>query len=258
MNFVVADYARIAPFSPVKYMWFDMSDTNALKKKYDHFATGAALIDVVPPDAIEDIPMPFDDIVLILSVTDTKTNRDVRIVVSVERGAHGLRFNEWSVKHKIPVASLTFRESLHKDPETGFNPDYMDEMTKRGVPTSAVFSQLRKLMGFALPIFACLCYSKPLDGQEVIGYRCTDDNPSNAKRIRKGKRPLFEWTTVNIRAAEPSESLGGTHASPKPHDRRGHQRRYKSGKVVYIRPMTINKHKIPSEGFIHHDYKVVA
>jgi hypothetical protein len=258
MNFTVADFARVAPFSPVKYIWFDLSDIEALRKAYRNFADGRKFTDATTNDLIEDIPMPFDNMALILSVSDERRDKDVRIVMSIEKQDGVLVINEWSTKHKQPVAWLKIHERLHNKPEPGFNPDYLQEMMGKGVPSSAVASQLQKLMHFVLPIFTCLCYSKPENGHEIVGYRCTDDNPSNAKRIRKGKRPLFEWNTVKIRQPEPSVSLGGTHASPKPHDRRGHQRRYKSGKVVYIRSMTINKHKIPQEGFIHHDYKVTA
>ena len=260
MNPVVADFARMAPFSPVKYMWFDLSDTGAIQKKYSSFADGSKFVDKTPNDFIQDVPMPFDDLALILSVTDGKTGKDVRLVVSVERIENSLTINEWSVKYKQPAASLTFHERLNSNPMADFNPQYLNEMMKKGVPSSGVASQLSKIMKFVIPIFVCLCYHKPEDGEPLIGYRCTDDNPSNPKRIKKGKRPLFEWKTVVIKDEEPkpSVSLGGTHASPKPHDRRGHQRRYKSGKVVYVRPHTINKHKIPTEGFIHHDYKVSA
>jgi hypothetical protein len=259
MNFTVADFARIAPFSPVKYIWFDLSDVNALKKKYSTFADGSRFVDKTPNNFIQDIPMPFDNMALILSVLDD-IDREVRIVMSVERTDNNLMINEWSTKYKKPIASLTINERLHNKPTPAFNPDYLQEMMKRGVPSSAVASQLQKLMNYVFPIFACLCYHKPEDGEPLMGYFCTDDNPSNAKRIKKGKRPLFEWTTVTIRDDKgvPTQPQGGTHASPKPHDRRGHQRRLKSGKVIYIRSMTINKHKIPQEGFIHHDYKVTA
>lgn len=50
----------------------------------------------------------------------------------------------------------------------------------------------------------------------------------NSKRAAKGKGPvLFDWHTVTVKPAPAKgESQGGTHASPRLHDRRGHWRKY--------------------------------
>ena len=50
------------------------------------------------------------------------------------------------------------------------------------------------------------------------------------------------------------EAKGGTHASPRQHDRRGHLRRLKSGKNVWVKP-----HKVgdPSKGVVFHDYRIL-
>lgn len=48
-------------------------------------------------------------------------------------------------------------------------------------------------------------------------------DPKNASRKAKGKKPLFTWSTINLDAPRyKSEPKGGTHASPRLHDRRGH------------------------------------
>lgn len=74
-------------------------------------------------------------------------------------------------------------------------------------------------------------------------------------------------TAVNTKPSEKSVSLrslihyvykgerpvgtrrGGTHSSPCEHTRKGHIRRYKSGKVVMIKPMVINKGKGTKRGY---------
>lgn len=78
----------------------------------------------------------------------------------------------------------------------------------------------------------------------------------NAKRRKKGKTQFWEWKTIEIKQTRtlPSAPQGGTHASPKPHERMGHWRAYKSGKRIFIKPHIVNKHKIPEEGYIFHDY----
>lgn len=79
-------------------------------------------------------------------------------------------------------------------------------------------------------------------------------NPKNASRIAKGKKPLFDWTTVEITPVRYKNTpLGGTHASPRQHDRRGFFRTMKSGKRVWVRQTKVGK---ASNGIIFHDYKV--
>ncbi len=79
-------------------------------------------------------------------------------------------------------------------------------------------------------------------------------NPKNAARAAKGKKPLFDWTTVEIKSVSYKNTpLGGTHASPRQHDRRGHFRMYKSGKRVWVAQTKVGK---ASNGVIFHDYKI--
>lgn len=79
---------------------------------------------------------------------------------------------------------------------------------------------------------------------------------TNRRKIAEGKLPTYDWHTVVIQPAKPrSESQGGTHASPRMHDRRGHIRRLKSGKNVWVKA-----HKVgdASKGYVFHDYQVVT
>jgi hypothetical protein len=69
-------------------------------------------------------------------------------------------------------------------------------------------------------------------------------NPSNARRKAKGKRPLFTWTTVNLDAPRYiSEPKGGTHASPRLHDRRGHWVTSKLGKRFWRKDAKVGSAK---------------
>ena len=82
------------------------------------------------------------------------------------------------------------------------------------------------------------------------------DTFTNRRKMQQGKAPTFDWTTVYIEPAKPrSDSKGGTHASPRLHDRRGHIRRLKSGKNVWVKA-----HKVgdASKGYVFHDYKIEA
>jgi hypothetical protein len=83
---------------------------------------------------------------------------------------------------------------------------------------------------------------------EVKAYTAAKAAQKNA-----AKKPLYDWNTVTISAKSlRGESKGGTHASPRPHDRRGHYRTLKSGKQVWVRNMRVGK----GDGFIFKDYVV--
>lgn len=77
----------------------------------------------------------------------------------------------------------------------------------------------------------------------------------NSKRAAKGLGPvLFDWHTVTIEPPKPkAQSQGGTHASPRLHDRRGHWRRYPSGKVGWVRECKVGN---PAKGAVFKDYRI--
>lgn len=64
-----------------------------------------------------------------------------------------------------------------------------------------------------------------------------------ARRAREGKPPLPERHTIIVPGTMPRASgdgTGGTHASPRPHWRRGHVRRYASGTTTVVAPCIVN------------------
>lgn len=79
----------------------------------------------------------------------------------------------------------------------------------------------------------------------------------NSKRAAKGKGPvLFDWHTVTIKPTPAkADSQGGTHASPRLHDRRGHWRTYPSGKRGWVKNCKVGD---ASKGVVFKDYKVKA
>jgi hypothetical protein len=88
------------------------------------------------------------------------------------------------------------------------------------------------------------------------GYRATPQNTYiNKKRKEKGKAAIsFDWTTVEIGPKqEKSIPQGGTHASPRLHDRRGHWRKHPSGKQVWVKSCKVGD---ASLGVVFHDYKL--
>lgn len=79
---------------------------------------------------------------------------------------------------------------------------------------------------------------------------------TNQRKIAQGKLPSYEWRTVTIeQKAKRSEHKGGTHASPRLHDRRGHMRNLSTGKCVWVRPCKVGSAEL---GTVFHDYEIRA
>jgi len=91
--------------------------------------------------------------------------------------------------------------------------------------------------------------------QPNVQYKMYTATPktNNAKRIRQGKKPLFDWHTVLIEP--PRQKLpdqGGTHASPRLHDVRGHWVN-RNGKRYWRKA---HQRGDASLGVVFHDYKL--
>ena len=77
---------------------------------------------------------------------------------------------------------------------------------------------------------------------------------TNQRKIAEGKKPTYDWRTVVIDGkAIKREHKGGTHASPRLHDRRGHSRRLPDGRIVWVRPCKVGD---ASKGVVFKDYQV--
>lgn len=77
----------------------------------------------------------------------------------------------------------------------------------------------------------------------------------NKQRAKKGRPPIFEYRIVEIPAwaKAKAEGLGGTHASPRLHWRRGHERRLGEGRKTFVHACLVG---VAENGFIHKDYAV--
>lgn len=93
-----------------------------------------------------------------------------------------------------------------------------------------------------------------------ISQKCQSHKPvardtfTNRRKIQQGKLPTYDWTTVYIEPVKArSEDKGGTHASPRLHDRRGHLRRLRNGTNVWVKPCKVGD---PLKGAVFHDYAI--
>jgi len=80
------------------------------------------------------------------------------------------------------------------------------------------------------------------------------DAAKNKLRRSMGKAPLFTYKVLTVgKPKRKSRHLGGTHASPRSHLRRGFFRTSKNGARHWVQPCMV---KGETDGFVHKDYKV--
>jgi len=256
MSPLIREYATYVPFSPVDYVWIDFASAPLLsREESERITEGLRVLPYGRTTPIRDWPLPFERMCLLLPVRGEKEDEKAPVVMvtTFDRMNDKIYFQFWTNADKDHGSIVVEAQDVLDYGETRvWVSDAYLKMVKKSEEEAAKHgSDIFKVAWRRL--MAMVCLSHPPAGMA----RCTADAAVNAKRARKGKRPFFEWTTVEVKPrAAVSEPSGGTHASPKPHMRRGHVRRYKSGKVVAIKSMIVNKHKMPQEGFIFHDYVV--
>lgn len=100
-------------------------------------------------------------------------------------------------------------------------------------------------------------YMMTLNGGDFyMSVPTTEEAKVNAKRIRKGKKPLVEFRLITVtgKKNDVASMPHSSHASPRQHWRRGHWRfMKKSGKKVWVDPMLVGDEK---NGKIIKDYAV--
>lgn len=76
----------------------------------------------------------------------------------------------------------------------------------------------------------------------------------NRLREKKGECPLiYDWRTVIVAPHPKRAAAGGTHASPRHHDRRGHWRMIAGERRVWVKNCKVGN---AANGTIFHDYKI--
>lgn len=77
---------------------------------------------------------------------------------------------------------------------------------------------------------------------------------TNRRKIKEGKRPTYDWHTVEIEPPKTKNGYqGGTHASPRRHQARGYWRTYKSGKRGWVKESWRGD---ASKGAVFKDYQL--
>lgn len=117
----------------------------------------------------------------------------------------------------------------------------------------------RDFMDFIIGVWASdlntyITFCKTLHDYEVTFADIEPDEGRNKMRRARGKAPLFSYKVLTIgKPKRKSQHLGGTHASPRSHLRRGHYRTSSKGVRYWVQPCMV---KGETDGFVHKDYVV--
>lgn len=232
-----------AGIDPTELQFFDLSGAS------NFMPNGAAKIaETVSSNLLVAHRPPFPkNAVVWRGATKTYPSYEVRAFVAGDDPEQGV-----AISMSVGPSGRTFRRLPAVvyviDKETGelsYGPADKDEKP------AITHTEAESVLGFVAKWYECLNQ-----------HGCTAHAPVNAapdvnrRRVAKGKKPLYEWRTVQVKPAAPKgASKGGTHASPRLHDRRGHTRRLSTGKTVWIKPHKVGKAEL---GVVFHDYEIIT
>ena len=115
--------------------------------------------------------------------------------------------------------------------------------TDRGALSQAAYVM------YALKAFLCAINCTNISRREH-----EPDAALQKTRTKKGKAPIFSYWTLELNGrSEAGPILGGTHASPRVHLRRGHPRQYAPGKWTWVQAHAVGD---KTKGMVHKDYSV--
>ena len=140
---------------------------------------------------------------------------------------------------------------------THFNavmPDLFDRMKTETFGGS--LEKFARAMGddYLDELWAYTDFCRTLHENHVTFEDVEPDEKLNKMRRARGKAPLFTYKTLVIgKKKRKSQHLGGTHASPRSHLRRGHYRTSSKGVRYWVQPCMV---KGETDGFVHKDYIV--
>ena len=204
----------------LEHHWFDMSSAY----KHEQAISGEVL----------SRPLPFPQTALVCAYEDKKSVLFVSRVGELT-GVGGL---QWDKKKSYDIPGFFFMVD-----DEGIKVKHKD-----GTPFDYRTSYATGVLAFIAAFLESL-ETTPATGHKPI-------KRSNwEKKIRQGKIPTYDWTTVVIEPSKPKgEDQGGTHASPRWHERRGHWRTMKkSGKRVWVKNCEVGDKAL---GAVFHDYKI--
>ena len=212
-----------------------------------------------PPGRITGMHLPFSDVSI---VGKSKGSKFHVVAVELEDDVYWIGgtaiYHDKTPDELPPVVIEVKEDSFLFGPYSNPEEEYAD---MREIDSSRLEENLESDTGKPTEVQAAMMLAimaELLLSTNQTGYRCElpRNSITNRRRARKGKPLQYTWRTVTIEPPAPkTERKGGTHASPRQHQRRGHWRITPKGKRVWIRDCTVGD---PSKGAVFKDYKLTG
>lgn len=220
MTPLIQEFVSLNPEDSIKHHWFDMTD--AYKR-----------VQELSPEILSR-PLPYPNTALVCAYEDKKA------LIFVSRSGELTGVIGFQTKKNgyedFPAFMYIVKDGdvkvRHKD---GSAFDY------RTSPATGVLAFIAAFL-------------ESLDTSPATGYQPVK-RANWEKKIRQGKVPTYDWKTIVIEPSKPkNDPQGGTHASPRWHERRGHWRTMKkTGNRVWVKNCEVGD---KTRGAVFHDYKV--
>lgn len=205
--------------------------------------------------AVDAVRLPFPKMTIITSPPIEAFNGKVTALVPiyvVQDGDSVLTYFVSNRKGKIDAIAFRYYTN-----ETLGDNKLLTEIIATNDQVKRIGENLINYMArFYLHVVVRVIYKMTMTDTDVFISKPTPEEARiNAKRIRKGKKPLVEFRMITIDNTKriASAPKGTTHASPRQHWRRGHWRNTKTGKKVWIDPMLVGDE---ANGVIVKDYAI--
>jgi len=215
MTPLITEMVGLVPDKAEHWMWFDFQEAwETSNEFFDHERTINALRTNLPFRRCALVAGPEDGPFLLMvseAVAKNVYRDDPGKTIPVVAVAGVLCNKKTNKQDILPLFSIdTSEDDIQKGLTIHFDkPEFEKEM-------HLVKSAKNSLVAIAF-------WLERMETKEMKAYTPVSSK-SNPKRLRQGKKPLFDWHTVVLepRSVKESEALGGTHSSPRQHDVRGH------------------------------------
>ena len=223
------------PEMAADYKWFDIADI-------DH---GVMYTHKENMERIKN-PLPFDKCAIAGIDLDGQT---FAVLVSQDNGkllVHGANTLAAFDNLRIQFDPVFRMNPMEENTDDGITIFYEDKRVYKNKTDTA-----KQVTNISIVVICT--FLKNLYEQKINTVYTPVPSKNHAKRVRQGKAPLFDWHTVVIeppKQAVPHQ--GGTHASPRLHDVRGHWV-VRRGKRFWRKA---HQRGDASLGIVFHDYKI--